>query len=326
MKKRRRIGNSSSSSSSHHEKRKRKKQRHKQNFFIRILQRYDLLLLGIAVILSFIFTLCAPVSFLPWIFLLSLLGIILSLITLLTQVFPPKSKKTMYSLIILCASIMLMITSFVTVKPYGSDSVYSKDEQKIKQQTAKKTTDLTVAKSTDSTTDDSAKTTSATSGHNQSEQSTKEKELGKRTNPIPFKQPFQIESTFKDTDADRYFSAKLEITVVETTRGDAAWEKIKEDNQYNEAPPDGYEYVLNRIKVKLTDAETEDLKVLLSKYHFSYVSSQGVVYDSPTLVLKDGLNAELFNNGEKEGNVCGLIKKEDKPLLRYKNKYFFDIN
>ena len=160
------------------------------------------------------------------------------------------------------------------------------------------------------------------------EEAEKEKSnIGTRSNPIPFGSPLYLSGTFTDYDADyEEFEAQVEVTVIETTRGADAWEIILNENQFNEPAPEGKEYVINRVQLKLSNATSEDLKSMFRESDFDYISESGASYSSVYAVIPDGLRVELYNNGVGEGNVVGLIDIDDNPLLRFESSFFLEIN
>ncbi len=147
--------------------------------------------------------------------------------------------------------------------------------------------------------------------------------LGTRSNPIPFNSPMMLTGEFTDNDANQDFTASIKVEILSSTRGDAAWQQIIAENQFNEAAPAGKEYIINRVKITMSDASSNDLKTSFSIYDFNYISGSGSSYSNQSVVLPDALDNEIYNNGTIEGNVSGLIGVGDSPLLRLSDKFFF---
>lgn len=68
-------------------------------------------------------------------------------------------------------------------------------------------------------------------------------------------------------------------------------------NEFNEAAPEGYEWVLAKTKAKFTEFETQDLSFTTDP-DFSF---------------------ELYVGSEQEGYIGGLVKTGEKAQLRYRD-------
>lgn len=148
---------------------------------------------------------------------------------------------------------------------------------------------------------------------------------GTRSDPFQYGETANLYGTFVDRDADRQeFDAELAMTVVDTIRGDEAWEIILNENQFNDPAPEGKEYIINRVRIELSNATSDDLKTNFNYREFDYISAGGSSYSYESVVLPDELNVELFNDGQAEGNIVGLIDVDDSPLLRFNNTLFFE--
>lgn len=112
------------------------------------------------------------------------------------------------------------------------------------------------------------------------------------------------------------------ITVKEITRGEAAWELIKEANMFNSEPEAGYEYILAKIDFKLTNAP-EDIKYDLGGYDFDLVSDKNKTYDKVSAVEPEpSLDAELYKDASNEGYAVFKVAINDKtPKITFGRKY-----
>lgn len=150
-------------------------------------------------------------------------------------------------------------------------------------------------------------------------------EIGTRSQPAPVGETLHLSGEFVDRDADyAEFEADLDITIIDTVRGDEAWDIIINENQFNDPAPEGKEYIVNTVEVKLHNASSEELKTDIRYRDFDYFSAEGASYDSSYVVLPDELRVELYNNGSATGNIAGLIDQEDTPLIRFDNSFFFE--
>lgn len=142
--------------------------------------------------------------------------------------------------------------------------------------------------------------------------------LGSRTNPVPFQQTATIDDELYN-DAGDAFPMKFDLTVLEVDRGDAAYQKLKTMNEFNEAAPEGYEWVLAKVKVKFVESKTEDLSFHIDGImNFSMVSENGDIYSGDIVATTDpDFSFEMYVGNEKEGYIAGLVKTGEKAQLRY---------
>ncbi|MCM3042470.1 stalk domain-containing protein [Paenibacillus motobuensis] len=116
---------------------------------------------------------------------------------------------------------------------------------------------------------------------------------------------------------------KGNLTVLKTIRGTEAWTMIYEANRFNDAPKDGYEYILASIKIDITSNLNADNAVSVSPLDFTLVSSSGVDYKNETVVVPDpNIRTKMYVGGSHTGWVSFLVKKDDpSPLIVYGRKY-----
>lgn len=156
-----------------------------------------------------------------------------------------------------------------------------------------------------------------TSESSENKEETKSK-LGSRTNPVPFKKTVTIDDELYNDEGES-FPIKLDLAVVEVIRGDEAYQKLKSMNEYNEAAPEGYEWVLAKAKVKFTESATEDLSLYIDGImNFSMVSESGDIYSGDIIgTTEPDFSYEMYVGNEKEGYISGLVKTGEKAQLRY---------
>ncbi|OOE12507.1 hypothetical protein [Fictibacillus arsenicus] len=182
--------------------------------------------------------------------------------------------------------------------------------------------------------DSEKETTEKASDTNKSESKEKKEEtkskLGSRTNPVPFNTTATVEDELINDNGDS-FPIKIDITVMEVIRGDAAFQKLKAMNEYNENAPEGYEWVLAKTKVKLTESETEDLAFFIDGVmNFNFVSESGDIYSGDIVgTTEPDFSFEMYVGNEKEGYISGLVKTGEEAQLRYEDmmdgKVFFNL-
>lgn len=136
-----------------------------------------------------------------------------------------------------------------------------------------------------------------------------------RSNPAP------LNTMQTYTESSEYFDSEnysVNIRIIETVRGDEAWKKIYEANQFNETAPDGYEYILAKVAFSVLSTKG-DFAVTPSKYQFKCFTSNNEEVEQPSIVEpKPNLSGNLYEGGNTEGWICVLAKKGDtNPKLAY---------
>lgn len=144
----------------------------------------------------------------------------------------------------------------------------------------------------------------------------KEKPLGTRSNPLPFGDTITVKENIYDDSFNSYESF-VDITLLETTRGDEAWALIEKENMFNEPAAEGFEYVMVKVKGFLKESATEDDSLYFSSGNFNFVSNEGEVYDWSMVVVPNELDKELYNGGTAEGYIVNQVKVGDEFKVSY---------
>lgn len=138
-----------------------------------------------------------------------------------------------------------------------------------------------------------------------------------RTNPatIGSEQSFSVNDIL-----DKYSGT---ITIKEVIRGDEANKKVAETNMFNEAPKDGYEYMLVKAAIKITKNEKADAAVDIHPFQFTLVSSEGKDYEYPMVVEPEpSIRTKLYAGASHEGWIVFQVKKDDiNPLITFARNY-----
>lgn len=132
--------------------------------------------------------------------------------------------------------------------------------------------------------------------------------IGGRSKPIPFGETFQLVA-----DEAKVFT----LTLVESVRGEEAWQRILEANQFNEPPPEGMEYLLIYAQVDYVRGPANQV-LQLDEWDFRIVS-QGQVRKPLSVVEPEPVfELELFPNASSGGwMVWTVVLDDDAPLLAY---------
>jgi len=105
-----------------------------------------------------------------------------------------------------------------------------------------------------------------------------------------------------------------DIQILDTTRGEEAWNLIKAENSFNDPPHEGMEYILVMIKATSTHEENEEHSI--SSWDFKLTGSNLVAYDSASVLAPSPeLDAEVFPGGEAEGWIVFEIRQEEDQLI-----------
>lgn len=137
-----------------------------------------------------------------------------------------------------------------------------------------------------------------------------------RSNPAPLGKSVTV--THKSL-MDNYTTA---VTLQEVIRGEDAWQKVKDANQFNNEPKAGHEYILAKIKVNLISNKDEG-QLDIHSSSFTLVSKDGRDYDFNSVVEPDPqLRTKLYPGATHEGWVAFQVKKDDKsPLIAFGRDY-----
>jgi PBP1b-binding outer membrane lipoprotein LpoB len=157
-----------------------------------------------------------------------------------------------------------------------------------------------------------------------------ESKVGTRSNPVKFNEIASIDTTTYDDQSNDY-KTKIELSVEEVIRGDQAYQKLKTMNEFNEAAPAGYEWVLAKAKVKVVDSETEDHPFNIDGImYFKFVSKSGDIYSGDIVATTEpDFSFEMYKGNEKEGYIAGLVKAGEDAELKYdpmvSDEVFFNL-
>ena len=105
-----------------------------------------------------------------------------------------------------------------------------------------------------------------------------------------------------------------DVQVLETVRGDAAWQAIQSANQFNDPAPEGMEYLLAKIHAKCTYADSEEHSI--SGYDLNVTGDRLIQYSPASVVDPDpSLDAQLYKDGETEGWVSFAVGQGERNLM-----------
>ncbi|MEW9503098.1 hypothetical protein [Jeotgalibacillus marinus] len=155
-----------------------------------------------------------------------------------------------------------------------------------------------------------------------------ESNLGTRSNPLPFGDTITVDESIYDDESESY-DATVDFTLLEVIKGEEANQIVADENQFNDEPAEGYEYVLVKVKAEVTSAETEDYYLFLDEYDFKFNSDSGDVYDNTSVVIPDVFTGNAYNGGIVEGYFANQIEIADDFKVSYEPMFgssvFFEV-
>lgn len=104
-----------------------------------------------------------------------------------------------------------------------------------------------------------------------------------------------------------------DLQVLEVLRGDDAWDALYQASNWNDPPPEGFEYVLVKIAAeRIGDKEAKRIGMS----GFDITGSEAVLYEAPWLTNPDPeLNAELLPGGTTEGWLSFAVREGEENLI-----------
>ena len=140
-----------------------------------------------------------------------------------------------------------------------------------------------------------------------------------RQNPAPVgvAQTLVYEDEFDEEDN---FTATVKI--IETIRGEDALAMIKEVNQFNDDPKEGYEYVLAKVSITL-DAINSEKAFDANAFDFDSFTSSNEELEWVSVIEPDPeLDGKLYEGASTEGWITVQVKADDmNPKVAYKLEY-----
>lgn len=123
--------------------------------------------------------------------------------------------------------------------------------------------------------------------------------------------------------SDLIVSDDWEIRITKIIRGDSAWQRIIETNQYNDPPPEGMAYLLVKIYAHYIGNDEDGAPVSLLS--IKTTGSRNVIYDSPSIVDPEpAFDATLFPGGEIEGWLALQAGEDESNLMLIFNPSYSD--
>ncbi|MCG8349097.1 MAG: DUF4352 domain-containing protein [Chloroflexales bacterium] len=132
--------------------------------------------------------------------------------------------------------------------------------------------------------------------------------------PTPTPQPIGLSRSNPFPSSEVVTAPNWDVQVLESVRGDAAWQSIQTANQFNEPAPEGMEYLLVKLHVKCTYDDSEEHSIGGSD--FKVTGDRFIQYSGAAAVEPDPqLDARLFKDGETEGWAAFFVGQGEGNLI-----------
>lgn len=104
------------------------------------------------------------------------------------------------------------------------------------------------------------------------------------------------------------------ITVTEVLRGDDAAKVIKEANQFNDAAPEGMEYLIATVQLGNISTEQKAENTSLAT-DLRVTGDRNLLYSRTAAVTPKPFEGEVFPGGTAEGQIVFLVPSDEKNLM-----------
>jgi len=133
--------------------------------------------------------------------------------------------------------------------------------------------------------------------------------------------PLNTAQTISIDDYSKKYTAQ--VTVKDIVRGENAWSMIQQANQFNEAAPSGYDYILAKINIKVLDMADGKALSVMPMIDFNLISSEGKEYEYVSVVIPDPkLESNLYKGSSNEGWAVFTVKTTDtNPKITFGRSY-----
>lgn len=157
---------------------------------------------------------------------------------------------------------------------------------------------------------------------NTEESATGSSVAGKRSNPVPLGQAIEIPVEYSNEDWTENYEGTISLQINGITKGQAALDTLTAENQFNEAPPEGMEWVIFDVTMKLLDGNQDTPFTILP--NFEIVSSSGSEIAQDAYASLDGNEfgySDIFPGAEASGRVVKYAPIGDNFLISYDENF-----
>ena len=155
--------------------------------------------------------------------------------------------------------------------------------------------------------------------------------VGKRSNPVALGDEATWTVMYSDADYEP-LEGEITTSISNVVRGEEALALLKGDNPYNEAAPEGYEWVIFDVSLTLVEG-SEDDPFNTSVVSITPIASDGSeVAQNDYATFADGTDfgyKDLYKGGTDAGKVGLIVPVEDKTLIEltdWNTSVFYSLN
>lgn len=145
---------------------------------------------------------------------------------------------------------------------------------------------------------------------------------GKRSNPVPLGQAIEIPVAYSNEDWTENYEGTISLQINGITKGQAALDTLIAENQFNEAPPEGMEWVIFDVTMKLLDGNQDTPFTIMP--NFEIISSSGSEITQDAYGFLDGNEfgyTDIFPGAEASGRVVKYAPTGDNFLISYSENF-----
>ena len=146
--------------------------------------------------------------------------------------------------------------------------------------------------------------------------------IGKRSNPVLLGQAIEIPVEYSNDDWTENYEGTISLQISGITKGQAALDILMAENQFNEAPPEGMEWVIFDVTMKLLDGNQDTPFTILP--NFEIVSSSGSEIAQDAYASLEGNEfgyTDIFPGAEASGRVVKYAPIGDNFLISYDENF-----
>lgn len=144
----------------------------------------------------------------------------------------------------------------------------------------------------------------------------KESSIGKRSNPVPFGQTGTFSATATDEEWNG-INMEISLTLSNIVRGEQAYNELVAENQFNDAAPEGMEWVLVTIEGAVIESENPDVNYNFYDSFTVFDSSGKSINQSVYAVTPNEFSGEVYEGASIEGQIAIIVPTNDNFLLEY---------
>lgn len=152
--------------------------------------------------------------------------------------------------------------------------------------------------------------------------------IGKRSNPVPLGETIQFPVEYSNEDWTETFQGKATMTISDIVRGQEAMDTLIAENQFNEAAPEGFEWMIFTVTMTLVEGDIDNPYMPMDMFTIIDAGGSEVPQDIyPSFDGNDFGYTSIFPDGNASGRVAKIVKSGEDPLIVYSegftNTYYF---